>query len=203
MGADLYIESDHFKALRAYHREKFEALIKLRNAIRVPGYVGHKVIAYVDGDVKYAQLDRDTKAWLRTDDGKAYVTHCKAIDKNMASEPGYFRDSYNYSSLFWNLGLSWWALARDGSKVQLIDEDGHISVADAKLIRAVIKTKAVRPLVQGVAADADSADRQAWIDKMSAKELADWNKYFVSKKRKFIKFLSDAIKNNAIIYASV
>ena len=56
----------------------------------------------------------------------------KALAKEFEAlqETHYFRDSYNASSLFWVLGLSWWQLARN----DVIDDDDVMSAIDVQLL---------------------------------------------------------------------
>jgi hypothetical protein len=102
---------------------------------------------------------------------------------NLMYSEGYFRDSYNDSSLLWTLGLSWWV---DVSN-KYIDDEGYISVESARKLISLIEPLPFMKFPEPV--DGESED--------------DLRKYFTEKKEKFLTFLRTAVKLNEKIYASV
>jgi len=52
------------------------------------------------------------------------------------NEKGYFRDSYNSSSLFWLLGLSWWKHI-----VPLLDDEGGLPITEAQKLIGTISER--------------------------------------------------------------
>lgn len=107
---------------------------------------------------------------------------------------GYFRDSYNGSSLFWHMGLSWWAMISDGKNkkpTQFISSRGFISIANAKRLRVVVEALPITMKPD---------DYDGW-EAGTTKDQVD--KYFTDKKQAFLDFLDLAIKNKKKIRASV
>jgi hypothetical protein len=104
-------------------------------------------------------------------------------------EVGYFRDSYNGTSLFWRLGMSWW-------KCPYI-KNGEISPENAKLLLAKVRETQMEP----VTAEELKAEHCAVDNDKNSPE--SWNKYFLDKKEAFCAFLQEAIDKNLVIEASV
>jgi hypothetical protein len=102
-----------------------------------------------------------------------------AYDK-MYPNDGYFRDSYNGTSLFRALGLSWWGCG-------YIDEEGYISPQNAQKLLDDIKKKKVPKITVEYVDDG----------------VEEWQKYFEEKKARFEKFLETAIEMQESILASV
>ena len=123
----------------------------------------------------------------------AYESAQKKVDElyDKMYEVGYFRDSYNDSSLFWKLGLSWWALAADGTKVSLINKQGNISVANAKKLLALVKSLPIQ---------IEEKDIEGWAAGTTVENLKE---FFEKKRQRFIAFLELAIANKRPIRASV
>jgi hypothetical protein len=157
MGADLYIQSVS-RQVRAKYDPLFDAAVKKRNDFMSRG---------MKAEAEKAQ---------------------KEVEKyyNLSNSEGYFRDSYNDSSLFWMLGLSWWQLAEEG----VIDDRGYISPDNAYLLAQLVKEL---PYVKPIRADLFS-------DTNSVEEVQE---YFDTKRKNFIKFLELAHKLDEAIYASV
>jgi len=107
---------------------------------------------------------------------------------------GYFRDSYNATSLFWILGLSWW-----NDTGNELDEEGRLSVAGCKKLLAEVKGRAV-PSVKQVASYL--AGQNAAVDD-GENSPAEWRKFFVNKRRRFIRFLEKAIELNEGLDCSI
>lgn len=100
---------------------------------------------------------------------------------------GYFRDSYNSTSIFWQCGLSWW-------DNPYINKHGNISVKAAKRLLERMRKKHFDNVT-----DLD-------LDKLKDipdEELPEWVDYFEKKRKDFIKFLRTAIKKREHIYCSV
>ena len=158
MGADLYLEPGYSNAEKKW-RPMFEAAVKERDA------------ASQRGDSAAA-----AKAQERVHE--AY--------QGMAPEDGYFRDSYNDSSLFWTLGLSWWGgVMPDGTK--LYNGKGCIP-----------------PKVAAKLADFVESAPYVKLPNPSVGESAEQVRaYFDDKKARFVRFLRLAAKSRRSIRASV
>ena len=93
---------------------------------------------------------------------------------------GYFRDSYNASSLFHMIGLS-----------EFVNKNGLITPTNAKKLLAVIESKQIPTLEKG------------WCKKHYCKGTEkEWQVYFSKKKKLFENFLKTAIKLKEPIKAS-
>lgn len=96
---------------------------------------------------------------------------------------GYFRDSYNDSSLFKTLDLSWWQLSREG----VINKKGKLMPTKAKALLKIIESKDEMKLPKG---DSEWSDDEI-------------KEYFEEKKARFIAFLKQAIELKEPIECSV
>jgi hypothetical protein len=95
-------------------------------------------------------------------------------------EKGYFRDSYNNSSLFWKLDLSWW-----NDLGNYIDGKSNMHPENIKKFLELIKSR-----------------KHHLIANLQNVEEDEMN-YFFSKYDAFCKFLEEAIEFNQPIYCSV
>lgn len=99
---------------------------------------------------------------------------------------GYFRDSYNDTSVLWIIGMSWW-------KLEYIDKKGVISVRDCRRFLEEVKNNKVPKL--------------DWVEWVNGRKVEgkgeEWEKYFEGKRRRLMWFLGQAIKLNEPIKASV
>lgn len=104
-------------------------------------------------------------------------------------ERGYFRDSYNGTSLFARLGLSWWQdFCPD-------IPDGLLSVTKAKEWRERVASLPLKPCTF-------SELRERWCECKNDDDVDEWNKYFVNKKQEFLDFLDEAIRLNTPVRCS-
>jgi len=111
---------------------------------------------------------------------------------NLMYAKGYFRDSYNGTSLFWVMGMSWWGC-------KLIGKSGKMTPKNAaKLLKAV---KAVK-IPSGKAFEDYLKGQSVMVDD-GENSVANWRKYFVNKRKRFVRFLESAIKLNQSISCSV
>jgi hypothetical protein len=129
MGADIYLNSVFGKCQEEWEYT-FNYAVSARNA--------------------YRGSDKTTQEFLQKQVSTAY--------DGMYAE-GYFRDSYNSTSLFGLLGLSWW---RDVP----LRKDGFLSIRNAeRLLRKLEKELAV------------SDERfHAWCDKCGSLESSPWDR---------------------------
>lgn len=111
----------------------------------------------------------------------------KAVDEayNQMYAVGYFRDSYNSTSLFWLLGISWRGL-------EAIDEEGLMSPDKC---RALLSTLEARPVTEQRIGD--------WLKKYCQSDEAKWTEYFTKKHAKLCALLRQAIELNEPLYCSV
>jgi len=105
-------------------------------------------------------------------------------------ERGYFRDSYNSTSLMWRLGLSWW---EDIGK--MLDKDGNLTVEKAQELRDIVAGLPVKYTTLQ-----ELKDGHCNVDSPNAEK--EWNDYYNKKKQDFLDFLDEAIRLRQPIYCS-
>jgi hypothetical protein len=195
MGADLYIEP-YYTENKDKYQPIFDEACKTRDAYAkgIPEAVYNAVRAEEFGlDLTPEQLAK--KEVYATEYNKYKELQAK-VDEAMEKmyEVGYFRDSYNGSSLFWKLGLSWWAMANvhgENKKVQLINSRGYITPKKAVMLLALVEAL---PITIG------DAEIKQWAPGTTREDLV---KYFTEKKARFIAFIKFAIEKKKSIMASV
>jgi hypothetical protein len=106
-------------------------------------------------------------------------------------ERGYFRDSYNSTSLMWRLGLSWW---QDIGK--MVDENNNLTVEKAMELREMVASRPLK-LIESVA-----ELKANHCDTSGADPVKEWNDYYIKKKQNFLDFLDEAIRLREPIYCS-
>ena len=93
---------------------------------------------------------------------------------------GYFRDSYNSTSIMWRYGLSW------GQSDGLIDEEGMMSPTSAKALLEMLESYNMKEVTAEEFPD----------------DLEGWRSYFETKATLFKNFLRRAIELNEPIVCS-
>jgi hypothetical protein len=112
---------------------------------------------------------------------------------NLMYAKGYFRDSYNSTSLFWILGLSWW------QDVGSFTKDGKLPIEKCKEILKKVKESKIpssKKLKDHLQANYTTID-----DGENSPEK--WRKYFIEKKKRLIKFMQKSIDLNEPLNCSV
>lgn len=105
-------------------------------------------------------------------------------------ERGYFRDSYNSTSLMWRLGLSWW---EDIAK--MLDKEGNLTLEKAQELRNIVAGLPVK-----YATLKELKEGHCNVDSPNAEK--EWNDYYNKKKQSFLDFLDEAIRLRQPIYCS-
>lgn len=204
MGADLYMEGVYEKN-HAKYEANFKEAVKKRNEIIIPSELVSKINEYVHkvqgktvdffGNPLKVDENVELPASLRPYE-KKYNEYCDVqaeVSKyhELMYSKGYFRDSYNGTSLFWRLGLSWWSdLGKFASK------SGRLTTSGSKKLLKVVKETRLKPITEkelekmGCALDSNNT-------------VQDWRKFFRNKKKFFIRFLEQAIKEKRVIRCSV
>jgi len=118
----------------------------------------------------------------------------KRVEKyyNKMYQEGYFRDSYNGTSLFWLIGLSWW-------KDIHTDDKGYLSVDGCKELLAEVSGCKIP----------DVAELKTYLEGHNVVLDEDenspevWRKFFMEKKEMLVKFLGQVIELNEPLRCSV
>jgi len=162
MGADLYIQTITNAAEEKY-RLLFLAAVAKRDAF--PGD---------SAEAKQAQKEVDD------------------YYKAMFPEDGYYRDSYNATSVLWRLGLSWWQ-----DVGPLLDNDYLMQPSKIRDFLGMIRDAPFTP-----ATKEELLDQYAVVDD-DENSVEGWNEFFQSERDRLIKFLEHAIELDESIYCSI
>jgi len=98
MGADIYLMSEYTKNKKKYESDFKKACNNRNNALIIMGYRTQSELWEKGSNEmkeKYSALQEEVTRIF-----------------DLMYSKGYFRDSYNDSSLLWKFGLSWWELVR-------------------------------------------------------------------------------------------
>jgi hypothetical protein len=109
----------------------------------------------------------------------------------MYPEEGYFRDSYNASSVFQVMDLSWWELGD-----ALLDESNHLPIDKAKVLLADIEQCPIT--YEKVTAHYEQHKLHE-----SKESIDEWFKYFVEKREWFMALLRKSIELNEPLLWSI
>ncbi|MHA2022796.1 MAG: hypothetical protein ACTSWQ_03955 [Candidatus Thorarchaeota archaeon] len=111
----------------------------------------------------------------------------------MYPDEGYFRDSYNATSVLWTLGLSWW---EDVAKI--LNSKGNLSRKNLSLfIHMVENAKQTLPT------KADLLAEHCTIEDDGENSVEGWHKYYKDKREALLKFLKSARNQRLAIYCSI
>lgn len=179
MGADIYLNSI-FKPNNENMRPKIDKLLK-----------DYRASAENLGE------DHETTRTIRQEYEDAFE---KAWDR------GYFRDSYNTTSLFWLLGLSWWAIADE--KIPGHDD---LTFIDSERMMQPNACRAMKQRIESIDFDVKFTE---WVasqkNKLFASKFDDennsvekWKEMFSEKRKNFLALLDEAIALNEPLYCSI
>lgn len=159
MGADLYIRSIT-NAAEKKHRPLFDAAVAEREKAKQRGDSAAAEAAQVAVEAAY--------------DG-------------MHPEDGYFRDSYNCTSILGQIGLSWWQ-----DVIPLCTKSGHLRGENLRKLIAEIEARPVPP-----AEDLDLTNGK--VEPAGENSREEWRKMFVEKRERLLRFLRSADNGNGNI----
>lgn len=147
-------------------------------------------------EAKNQALDNCLAAEKGTPDGEEMLLRYRKALDDVEQSSDYFRDSYNSSNLLWQYDLSWW---RDIGVV--LDEDGHLPIAEAVKLRDIIQAKEIdKERVYKTFGESEYPFGEPVTD---PDELEEWYDYFVNKRIEFLNILNRSIENNKPLYCSV
>ncbi len=115
----------------------------------------------------------------------------EGVEKPWDSEDGYFRDSYNGTSVLWTLGLSWWQ-----DVVPMLDKEGELG--GDKLVQfrdMVANAKQTLPTEEKL--------KEMYCTVNEEEDLASWHKYYQEKHQTLLAFLNRAIELETSIDCSL
>jgi len=183
MGADLYINSITEPA-RAKYEPLFNEAVERRDSLMKDRQGYEAFIAIYDniGEVssEIRKQVKDAKAKVKA--LKTQITAAQEVVTKyynlMDGRGGYFRDSYNGSSILWRLGLSWWKDI----------PGGKLTVEQLRGALNKIKAAKFEPITE-----AELRELGCKVDN-GENSVAVWNKMFRNKKRRLVRFFERAIK---------
>lgn len=114
-------------------------------------------------------------------------------------ETHYFRDSYNDSSLFWRLGLSWWGLLDEG----YIDDDGIANAATVQMLLTGYNHLHERMLSEEATLAWYEEHRETLQMYADDEGPEGWVKYFQEQGQRFAEFCQRTLDNNGYWECSV
>ncbi len=113
-------------------------------------------------------------------------------EKPWDSEEGYFRDSYNGTSVLWTLGLSWW---QDVIPL-LTEEGGDLEGENLKKFRDMVAS-AEQEL------PTEKKLREMWCAITEEETLESWHNYYKEKRDNLLAFVDRAISLESGIHCSL
>lgn len=163
MGADLYIHKI-YDPQSAKYQPLFDKAVELRDSIP-------------------------------EDDKKLQATAQKTVELlyGKTHEVGYFRDSYNTTSVLWTLGLSWW---KDIG--EMLDDDGNMQPEKIREFLALVKNADQRfPTAKELIV------KHCVVDDKKKNGIETWHKMYADARKELVEFLEKAIELNEPISCSI
>lgn len=201
MGANLTIQCEIAEEYETTLRLLFEAAVEERN---------EKIEKYGD-----ARKSNDWNAeYVHPSVQKSQDIVNKYAHKVWEENPYYFRDSYNATSIFWQIGLSWWQIIDQLLKEQnkgLPELDENATEKELIERYHILNVESCKKLLEIIDSAADtwnmnSVTRKSLEDAhaecKSDEDLIEWRRYFAKKLNLLRDFVRRAINLNASIYAS-
>ncbi len=111
----------------------------------------------------------------------------------MHDESGYFRDSYNGTSLMRVINMSWW---KDIGP--MINEDGNLEPHKAQMLLEIVRAKKIIPITE-----AFLRESHCQVTKTGLNSVESWEKSFADRKAEFERFLKRAVNLNEPIRCSI
>lgn len=183
MGADLYIEKIH-REFEAEWRPRMEEAWRIRD---------DAMTAY---QKRYGrEVPRDAEGKIDLPEQAAANAIFDEMYDRPVEEVGYYRDSYNASSVMWKLGLSWWNLADpDEPRPFRAIVNGRITARRAlKLLNHI---RSLPPFtIEGLRAEL----KGVWEQETDEEVL----RYFNAQRARLERFLMLAVESKEGIRASV
>ncbi len=105
----------------------------------------------------------------------------------------YFRDPYNVTSVLWTLGLSWW---RD--VLPLLDANLELKGRTLQRFR-----EQVARAEQRLPTAEDLLQARVRVEDTGERSLEDLHRYYIEKRKTFLRFLDGAIENDVPIICSL
>ena len=165
MGADLYIRSITDKASEEF-TPLFDIAVEMRHYFQEHGDKG------------------------RSDKAQDLVGY---FYDAMYPKEGYFRDSYNGTSVFFNLGLSWWKDVGD-----MLNKKGNLSPTRCRKLIEMIEVRECRRL-----SAEELKEEGCQVDEAGLNSPEGWFEYYREKRLGLIGFLQRAADMKEYVHCSI
>ena len=190
MGADLYIDS-LFQSNSKKYAKQFHKWAKIRDE-KSKG-IPEPIKNYLErADAEgVSMVASHARTYIKTFQEMKEAQKKVSAYYNQMYSKGYFRDSYNSSSVMGTLGLSWW------SDVTPLLKNGELSPANAKKLIAMINSRK-----QNLPTKEQLLKRDATVDD-NKNTVEAWHQMYKNSKLELIHFLTTAIKMGESISCSL
>ena len=189
MGADLYIEPMYSNRMKRY-QPKFERAVSIRDTALAEVRAYEAILSAQEsvGDEKELKAAQACLEKAKANAEAAQQAVEKAHDALYRSQ-GYFRDSYNGTSVFWSMGLSWWKLAPEHKGE---GEERSVGAEDLARLYNLVKRTKIKPVTLAVL-----KENHCTVDD-GENSVASWQRYFKNKRRRLLRFLKRAAQKRAL-----
>lgn len=201
MGADLYIRKIQDTAKKK-NQPAFEKATKVRDGLwkEAEATLSKKEIARMQNWFNFQEFAPGEKMPVLRGKVKRWAEMIQVAQKQVNQcynamyneDAGYFRDSYNASSVLWAIGLSWW-----GDVGSMLNTRGNLTPQKARELVVLIKSKKMKPItkkyLQKQHAQVDDGENSPVV----------WRKYYQEKRQKLIDFLNLAIRLRTPVHCSI
>lgn len=132
-----------------------------------------------------------------TEEGRAAAQKLvdEAYDKLWGGD-GYYRDSYNGTSVLWRLGLSWWQDVEPDIDPDSNPDGNNVSVEACRVFLAKVLAAELKPATYH-----ELRANHCTVDD-GENSVEAWNKFYQEKRDRLVAFLERAIENGGL-YASL
>ena len=148
-----------------------------------------KLRVQYEPEFKDAVLNRDT-----TTDPREKSRWQEKVDEawdKMYDPSGYFRDSYNNTSIMCRLGISWWQ-----DVTPMLDKKEYLQVPSIRLLKEMVSTVELKlPTEQELINDNCQVDEKNTVE--------SWHRYYREKREQLLQFLDNALKMEEPILCSL
>ena len=151
--------------------------------------ISNKLKAQYEPEFQDAVAKRDA-----TNDTQEKERWQKKVDEawdKMYDNSGYFRDSYNSTSIMAQLGLSWWS-----NVGEMLDKKGYLRVPAIRLLYEMISNAEFN-----LPTEEELRDNNCQINEENTVE--SWHKYYQEKRERLLHFLDTALRLEEPIYCSL
>ena len=110
--------------------------------------------------------------------------YINSLTMELSGESTYFRDSYNYTSVFWAMDLSWWKVV-----IPMLNKNNYLPIENCRELLRIIKSSEI-----------DLDNNYSEREKKDAQKFECFNEEYMENKRaELIDFLERSIEIKIMI----